>query len=143
MGSQQSLQKCNFDDIQYIIKNKNGILINTLNKNEQNCLIQSTISCDIEENIINSLIKKDKSENIILYGMNCNDNSVIKKYEQLIQFGFTNVYIYSGGLFEWLCLQDIYGSDEFPTTKKELDLLKYKPKSIFYTKLLTYHESVD
>jgi hypothetical protein len=34
-----------------------------------------------------------------------------------------------GGLFEWLMLQDIYGYDEFPTTKKELDFLKYKAPS--------------
>ena len=35
---------------------------------------------------------------------------------------------YPGGVFEWLLLQDIYGNDNFPTTKKELDILKYKPK---------------
>ena len=29
-------------------------------------------------------------------------------------------------MFEWLLLQDIYGDDEFPTTTKELDILKYK-----------------
>ena len=42
-----------------------------------------------------------------------------------------NVFIYSGGMFEWLCLQDIYGNELFPTTKKELDILKYKPISNF------------
>jgi len=40
-----------------------------------------------------------------------------------------NIYIYPGGIFEWLCLQDIYGDELFPTTKKELDILKYKPRS--------------
>ena len=48
-----------------------------------------------------------------------------------MSLGFYNVYLYNGGLFEWLLLQDIYGFDEFPTTKKELDILKYKPKSGF------------
>ena len=33
------------------------------------------------------------------------------KYEQLIKLGFRNVYIYPGGMFEWLCLQDIYSND--------------------------------
>jgi len=33
-------------------------------------------------------------------------------------------------LFEWLLLQDIYGYDEFPTTIKVLDILKYKPSKI-------------
>ena len=33
-------------------------------------------------------------------------------------------------MFEWLLLQDIYGNDNFPTTSKDLDILKYKPKKI-------------
>ena len=37
------------------------------------------------------------------------------------------VYLYLGGLFEWLLLQDIYGFDDFPTTSRQLDILKYKP----------------
>jgi hypothetical protein len=45
------------------------------------------------------------------------------------QNGFPEVYVYSGGLFEWMLLQDIYGQDEFPTTKKVLDILKWKPAS--------------
>jgi hypothetical protein len=58
---------------------------------------------------------------------------VYDKYEQLIKLGFRHVYVYPGGLFEWLCLQDIYSSELFPTSKKELDILKYKPSSIFNT----------
>ena len=60
----------------------------------------------------------------------------MKKYDQLIGLGFPNVFIYPGGLFEWLCLQDIYGYDNFPTTIKELDILKFKAKSVFTTYLL-------
>ena len=43
--------------------------------------------------------------------------------------GFVNINIYTGGMFEWLLLQDIYGNDEFKTTKRELDILKYRPDS--------------
>jgi hypothetical protein len=39
-------------------------------------------------------------------------------------------------MFEWLLLQDIYGAASFPTTSKELDILKYKPPSL-RQKLLT------
>jgi len=39
-------------------------------------------------------------------------------------------------LFEWLLLQDIYGQDDFSTTKNELDHLKFKGKSIFTTYLI-------
>ena len=59
--------------------------------------------------------------------MNNNDESVIKKYKQLVSLGFENTYIYLGGMFEWLLLQDIYGNDNFPTTSRELDIMKYKP----------------
>jgi hypothetical protein len=48
-------------------------------------------------------------------------------HNQLVKLGFSNVFIYLGGLFEWLMLQDIYGYDEFPTTIKQIDFLKYKP----------------
>jgi hypothetical protein len=39
------------------------------------------------------------------------------------------LYVYIGGLFEWLLLQDIYGDEEFPTTAKIIDILKYKGTS--------------
>ena len=61
-------------------------------------------------------IKQGKHIKIIIYGKNCNDEKIYIKYQQLISLGFYNVFIYVGGLFEWLLLQDIYGSDEFPTT---------------------------
>jgi hypothetical protein len=35
-------------------------------------------------------------------------------------------------------LQDIYGEKEFPTTKKELDILKYKPNKVLNVPLLEY-----
>ena len=67
-----------------------------------------------------------KSQNIIIYGKNCRDLSVYKKYKHLYSHGFTNVYIYMGGLFEWLLLQEIYSSELFKTDGSEIDLLKYK-----------------
>ena len=68
---------------------------------------------------------------IIIYGKNSDDQTIYNKYEQLNKLGFYNIYLYSGGLFEWLLLQDIYGKDEFPTTIFELDHLKYKSQSTF------------
>ena len=57
----------------------------------------------------------------------------------MIDLGFINVYIYLGGLFEWLLLQDIYGRDLFKTTKNELDILKYKPDSILQERRFILH----
>ena len=130
MGNQQSIQKLNFEDIQQIIKTpENYILINTLDKDLQECLIPNTINVNNEEIIINNLLSNDKTKNIIIYGKNVNDPSIYERYEQLIKLGFNNLYIYPGGMFEWLCLQDIYSDELFPTNKKEMDILKYKPSS--------------
>jgi rhodanese-related sulfurtransferase len=133
MGNTQAfLKKVNFEDIQECIKNKQKyLLINTLKKTEQSCLIQSTTSIQNEVNIINKCLKKHKDVKIIIYDKNSHETALFKKYEQLISLGFANVYIYQGGLFEWLCLQDIYGYEEFPTTTPELDILKFKPQSTF------------
>jgi hypothetical protein len=137
-NSQSSSIKINFEDIQYIIKNPEGhILINTLSSSEQNCLIINTININNEENIINNcIIKGLKHIKIIIYGKNSNDDKIYNKYNQLTSLGFYNVYIYNGGLFEWLMLQDIYGEKEFPTTKKELDILKYKSNKVLNIPLL-------
>ena len=61
-------------------------------------------------------------------GTNCDEN-IIQKYKQLKELGFINVFIYPGGMFEWLLLQDIYTDINFKTNKKELNLLKYKPNN--------------
>lgn len=131
MGNSQSITKINYEDMQNIIKNPEiYIIINTLPPTEQHCLIFNTTPASNEENIINQLLKGNKNKNtrIIIYGKNCNDDTIQKKYQQFISLGFFNIFVYFGGMFEWLMLQDIYGNDLFPTTKKELDLLKYKPK---------------
>jgi 23S rRNA pseudoU1915 N3-methylase RlmH len=141
MGNKISTSiKINYEDVQYILKNPEGhLLINTLSDTEQDCLIQNTMNIKNEENIINSCIKNGRKDiKIIIYGKNCNAEKIYEKYNQLTSLGFYNVYIYVGGLFEWLMLQDIYGEKEFPTTKKELDILKYKPYKVLNVPLLEY-----
>jgi len=128
-NSHSSMKKINFEDMQSVCKNPEiYLLINTLPETEQNCLIIGTVNAQQEEILINKYLRSNKTIQIIIYGRNCNDEKVYTKYQQLIKLGFNNVFIYSGGLFEWLMLQDIYGFDEFPTTIKQLDLLKYKPR---------------
>ena len=46
MGSMQSINKINYESIQYIVNNnnlRNYLLINTLDNNNQSCLIKNTI----------------------------------------------------------------------------------------------------
>tara|TARA_Y100000768_G_scaffold388191_2_gene382696 strand:+ start:4329 stop:4742 length:414 start_codon:yes stop_codon:yes gene_type:complete len=135
MGQNISINRINYENIQRFIKNQdnnnNLILINTLETTNQDCLIYKTVNINDEINIINGYLKKNnKTINIIIYGMNSSDDSVVNKYNQLHKLGFKNLYIYLGGLFEWLLLQDIYGEEEFPTTNKILDILQYKGKMI-------------
>jgi hypothetical protein len=67
---------------------------------------------------------------IIVYGKNSNDITILHKYEQLVKLGFTNVHIYTGGIFEWMLLYEIYGKDLFKITRYEIDILRYRPKSV-------------
>ena len=129
MGQQQSVQKVNFEDVQFIINSthNNYILINTLSNHTQECLITNTIRVDKEEQIINGCLSKPNIH-IVIYGKNTNDDKIIEKYKQLSNLGFRHIYIYPGGLFEWLCLQDIFGKEDFPTTTDELDIYKQKYK---------------
>lgn len=122
-------KKINFEYILKAIQSpEKYILINTLDILEQSCLIKGTASIEQEEKIINELLNKyqETAKIIILYGKNGGDDSVYIKHKQLLQLGIGEVVIYSGGLFEWLLLQDIYGVNAFPTTSKVLDILKYK-----------------
>jgi hypothetical protein len=117
----------NFDIIQNNITNKHDfILINTLLDTNQDCLIKYTINAKKENEIVNELLHKNKKKEIVIYGMNHKDISIIKKYSQLKKLGFTNVHIYFGGLFEWLLLKEVYGSINFPTDGETNDILKYK-----------------
>ena len=140
MGNSQSIRKTNFEDMQFIIKSSEAyIMINTLPISEQDCLLPHTMNIYKEEELMNQLISAGRKDvKIIIYGKNSNDDKLYTKYQQLTSLGFYNVFVYPGGLFEWLMLQDIYGHDDFPTTKKEMDILRFKPKKILNVQLLEY-----
>lgn len=124
MGNSNNYKYATYEDINESMKT---LLINTMPLNEQECLIKNTIVASEEEREINHLLSQKIKADIIIYGKNFLDQTVYKKYEQLSNLGF-NVRIYIPGLFEWLLLQDIYGFDNFPTTMRELDILKFRPQ---------------
>lgn len=119
-----------FEEIQQAIKQQHKyIIISTMdNSREQECLIYGTIKPNNEEEVINQLIAdyEFNKYKIIIYGKNSRDLKVGKKVEQLKSFGFSQLYIYTGGFLEWVLLQDIYGAELFPTTTKVRDILLYK-----------------
>ena len=137
---ERTVQKINFEDVQFVLKNREGgILINTLPFNEQKCLLPNTVNIEQEEQIINNLLQHGKKEcRIVIYGKNSSDETVYKQAQKLQTLGFYNIYVYAGGLFEWLMLQDIYSDDNFPTTESELDFLKFRPKRALGIPLLDY-----
>lgn len=139
MGNQVSLiPKVSYEDLQMVVyRNLNvkhsTLIINTLPPSLQHCLIKTTVDICFEEQVVNSCIQRQPNIMIIVYGKNSNDITILHKYEQLVKLGFTNVHIYTGGIFEWLLLYEIYGKDLFKITKYENDILLYRPKSVLLT----------
>ena len=125
-----------FEDVKHATRNDNYYMINTLQHDQQKTLIKNTINSENEENIINEVLNDYKipDKPIIIYGKNSCDNSVNTKYDQLIKLGFKEVYIYRGGLFEWLLLNEIFGNEEIPLNHENMNLneiLKYRETSTF------------
>jgi hypothetical protein len=113
----------------YEVKDKIGkdmVLLNTMPMNRQDCLIKGTMKANYEEDYMNQLLKTNKNKEIILYGLHHTDLSVIKKYNQLKKLGFKNVHIYFGGMFEWLLLQEVFGTINFEIDGSLKDIIEYK-----------------
>jgi len=112
MGQASSNLKCSFQDLQK--KKGDFLLINTLPMDKQNYLIKGTLSAFEESQRVNEYLYKNKKVEIVVYGLDSIDPTVGKKFIQLKSLGFENVYVYTGGIFEWALLQEVYGSN-FPT----------------------------
>lgn len=118
-----TVNRIHFEDMQRAsvlatASSSNSIILNTLPENEQQCVIRGTISANEESSLLNHILEQNRMQSvfIVVYGKNCNDDSIFNKYVQLRKLGFTSISLYVGGLFEWLLLQDIYGAENFPTT---------------------------
>lgn len=121
------------------------IIVNSLPDSMQECVIKNTIAVEREEDVIsqilpnitsrfvNGILGLKSNENcpcIIVYGKNCCDETAFDKYNKLAKhYLYPNVKLYIGGLYEWICLQNIFGSDLFPTTVNEIDVFKFAPTS--------------
>ena len=123
------LERVNFETVQLAGKTPADFyIINTLSAQEQECLISGTVRAEKEESVLNEMLHNSTlpDKKIIVYGKNSQDETPYKKVSQLKELGLKDVFLYTGGLFEWLLLQDIYGEKEFPTTTRLLDILKHK-----------------
>jgi rhodanese-related sulfurtransferase len=127
------IPRVGFDDVLLALNQPDKyILINTLPLDQQHCLVEGTLPYHQEERVMNDLLGAYDmtSKTILVYGKHGVDSTAEKKCRQIQKLGFTEVYWYVGGLFEWILLQDIFGRDEFPTTTPpNRDILSYKPLS--------------
>jgi hypothetical protein len=141
MGNQVSLiPKVSYEDLQMVVYRNTHVqhstlIINTLPPSLQHCLIKTTVDIQFEERVVNAFIHKKPDIMIIVYGKNSNDITILHKYEQLVKLGFTNVHIYTGGIFEWMLLHEIYGKELFKITRYEIDILRYRPKSVLLARM--------
>ena len=130
-------KRASFEDILFLFKveeNENKtLLINTLPISEQSILIPKTFDATIEEHTINEIVERQHQHQwtIFIYGRNSTDHTIEKRYKQIYALGFSysNIWIYYGGLFEYVMLQELYGKECFPLIGKitENDFFRLKP----------------
>jgi hypothetical protein len=130
MGNAASIKKpANFEDVQRFVSATDAhILLNVMDETDQDVLILKTLSAYDEVKTLETLIDDAEFDyKILVYGKNMGDiEKILKKQKQLEALGFSEVYVYFGGLFEWVLLQDIYGKELFKTTRSVSDILRYK-----------------
>lgn len=136
-SAQSKIRKIGFDDVKHSSKDRSILLIATKSL-DNGCRIVNTIDASVEEQRVNDCLGKRDKPCVVVYGKNCTDEQVEAKAAQLVGLGFPNVYVYLGGMLEWLLLQDIYGADEFPTTSAERDMLRFKAAPILALKRIEY-----
>ena len=123
-------------EMQRILKTpEKYIIIHTLTSEYQDYVIPGTVQDTREESVINEMLTRidipDKP--IVIYGKNARDETPETKAKQLKSLGIHDLSIYSGGMFEWLLLNEVYGPTEFPvkvqtdqTNQKIHDIWKYQ-----------------
>jgi len=114
MGVSPSTMLVNYENV---TQPSNTVLIHIMEES-QRLLILGTLTAEMETQKINEMLAKSEYETrLVIYGKNSRDyEKLLEKQKQLKSLGFRNVYIYLGGMFEWLLLQDVYGVKEFPST---------------------------
>ena len=134
-SSNETYKKISPAEMQTILKTpEKYIIIHTLTSEYQDYVIPGTVQDTREESVINEMLTRidipDKP--IIIYGKNARDETVEVKANQLKSLGIHDISVYSGGMFEWLLLNEVYGHTEFPVKvqtdqiKKMHDIWKYR-----------------
>ena len=118
-------KQVNFEDVQ---QKGAALLISVLDNSDQSVLIANTVQSSDEVVAVEDALRRKIP--IIVYGRHASDAAALAKCAQLHALG-SRPYLYAGGLFEWLLLQDVFGAELFPTTGNTIDLLRYKAPATF------------
>jgi hypothetical protein len=132
MGNSPIIRRASFEDVQFSREGK-CLVISVLSEQEQSVLIKGTAPAGEEVRLVEDALRHKRE--IVVYGLHSSDFRVVTKCEQLLKLGGQPI-AYIGGIFEWLLLQDIYGTEAFPTTGFTLDHLRFKPNNVLAVKYL-------
>lgn len=135
MGTTQSSPNfANYGMMQNAI-NTGKTIIHIMDVADELILIKGTLKAHQEVDQINNWLSNNTFHNdIYIYGYsNADFNKLLQRQKQLHGLGFKHVYIYFGGMFEWLLLRDVFGETEFlldgVIKGAVVDILKYnKPR---------------
>ena len=110
------------------------VVISTLPETLQECLIPGTTPCVREEKHVNGILEQKRQGlyTVIVYGANHLDATVERKCAQMRKMGFRSVHAYTGGMFEWLLLHEVYGEENFGVEQSSRsgvpDILAFRPR---------------
>jgi hypothetical protein len=90
------------------------------------------VPAETEEARVNAAIDARRAADtpIIIYGRCAADESPERKVRQMLALGFVDVYVYTGGMFEWLLLREVFGREQFACVgadarRTAVDVLSY------------------
>jgi hypothetical protein len=92
-----------------------SLIISTTITERGSPYIAGTVSRFAELITIDSLKRSNRFDvPILVYGHNMFDTTVKTQSTILMNNGFTKVFVYVGGMFEWMLLHKLYGNTAFP-----------------------------
>jgi rhodanese-related sulfurtransferase len=101
------------------------LLFNALKKDYHSCVIPGTIPYTVMKKVIKNMKEEDI---VVVYCANYSCNLSHKFAEKKLGH-LETVYIYSGGVFEWLLLQKKYGKKKYPSSEDcDIDNMQHREK---------------
>ena len=129
MGASISFNVVNHQGVLDALKEGN-ILITVISNHTDATLIKGTLGEAEELRHVNEIIrKKNLDERIFVYGENCSDSRVYSKARQLKKLGLKEVFVYTGGIFEWMLLGEVFGQDQFPVHGRVTNVVDHAGES--------------